>query len=459
MTPAHEIEPTSSELERRLTRIFHTLTHAALAALAVGCGNEHAGGGERPSNSELLACGATGGAVTRGPVGQPEIPFLGIVAQSLPEDGAPLPRGPYTWQRVAQGVACSGVSELAECERRLDAATASPGCNANPCPNFAVVREGDTFARITAREELLALLGDIDNTSEAILLATFDGHPSSCQHNGESNPPITGTLASPTEGGYRVSTVHEECGNGIYRDVALVTHDGEYQQLERRKVGDSQCVIGRKPVALREAEEPRSATAIGTFLAKAARLEAASVYAFRQLARELLALDAPESLVSATLSAMADELRHAREMTRVARAYGAEVQLPEVAEVPLRTALEIALDNASEGCVRETFGALVATHQAASAKSRVVREAMVRIAQDETRHATLSWELARWLDTRIDGRERARVADTRRATASALARELDMGLTERECAELGYPTPTVASSLLEGLAAQLLKVA
>ena len=47
----------------------------------------------------------------------------------------------------------------------------------------------------------------------------------------------------------------------------------------------------------------------------------------------------------------------------------------------------IAIENAVEGCVRESFGALLATWQAKTAGDARVRAAMKRIARDETRHA------------------------------------------------------------------------
>ena len=55
-----------------------------------------------------------------------------------------------------------------------------------------------------------------------------------------------------------------------------------------------------------------------------------------------------------------------------------------------RRPVEIARENAEEGCVRETFGALLAAHQAAYACDPEVREVMTRIAGDELRHAALA---------------------------------------------------------------------
>ena len=53
-------------------------------------------------------------------------------------------------------------------------------------------------------------------------------------------------------------------------------------------------------------------------------------------------------------------------------------------------------ENAREGCVRETFGALIAMHQAERAGDPIIRRAMRRIAEEETRHAELAWEVASW---------------------------------------------------------------
>lgn len=54
------------------------------------------------------------------------------------------------------------------------------------------------------------------------------------------------------------------------------------------------------------------------------------------------------------------------------------------------------VDNAVEGCARETWAAMVALHQARFAEDRSVRAAFTAIARDELAHAALSWDLARW---------------------------------------------------------------
>jgi hypothetical protein len=65
---------------------------------------------------------------------------------------------------------------------------------------------------------------------------------------------------------------------------------------------------------------------------------------------------------------------------------------------PARSLEELAVENAVEGCVRETYGALTAIWQARTAKDPSVAAAVRRIARDETRHAALSWANQRSLE-------------------------------------------------------------
>jgi hypothetical protein len=159
------------------------------------------------------------------------------------------------------------------------------------------------------------------------------------------------------------------------------------------------------------------------------------------LARELRSLDAPRALVCAAERAARDEVRHTRSMNALARRFGVHPRLPRIASPAPRSLESIACENAAEGCVRETFGALIATWQAKAARDRDVRAAMELIAVDETRHAALSWRVSRWTDTRLSREAKKRVADARRAALREL--EVELGLrVPRELVELaGYPRP------------------
>jgi hypothetical protein len=58
---------------------------------------------------------------------------------------------------------------------------------------------------------------------------------------------------------------------------------------------------------------------LGDFLARCAQLEAASVFSFSRLVRELEAYGAPKHLIARTRQARADEVRHAAVVGALAR--------------------------------------------------------------------------------------------------------------------------------------------
>jgi len=214
------------------------------------------------------------------------------------------------------------------------------------------------------------------------------------------------------------------------------------------------CVTGRRPEGL-TFNKLSGPGEVARFLAETAYLEAASVDAFERLARELQAHGAPARLVTASRRAARDEVRHARVTKRLAERAGATVPACRVEPGPVRRLEEIAIENATEGCVRETFGAAIAMMQAARAGDTQVRRAMKLIARDETRHAELSWAVAHWIDTQLDAGARRRVRDARTQAARALmldaAQEPHASLT----VHLGIPSATQARAALGELNAAL----
>jgi len=182
----------------------------------------------------------------------------------------------------------------------------------------------------------------------------------------------------------------------------------------------SNCTTGRRPAGFVAGSSLESA-GLGGYFAEIALLEAASVHAFRFLRDELRHHRAPEALVRAAERARQDEVRHARVTGALARRYGARVRKPKVEKTTLRSLEAMAVENAIEGCVRETYGALLATHQGRAATDPVVRAAYIRIAKDETQHAALAWRVAAWLDSRLDDDARERVLEARRKASRNLA--------------------------------------
>ncbi len=179
------------------------------------------------------------------------------------------------------------------------------------------------------------------------------------------------------------------------------------------------CVTGRRPAGLRM-PLLLEASGVGAYFADLARLEAASVDAFRILHGELRAHGAPKKLVRAAARAARDEVRHTRSTSALARRFGTRPRHIEVDRGAPRSIEVMAIENAVEGCVRETYGALLATWQAHAASDPVVRSAMMRIARDETKHAALSWSVGQWLARRLDRAAKRKVEQAKRAAVAEL---------------------------------------
>jgi hypothetical protein len=229
-------------------------------------------------------------------------------------------------------------------------------------------------------------------------------------------------------------------------------------ELETTKAGDkvlvvkvmSACPAGRRPVGYAGAEA--GGDSVGAWLARQAALEAASVPAFRMLARELAAHRAPARLIAAAEAAAIDEVRHARVVAELARHRGAEVAWPSVTGGGVRPLLDVAIDNEIEGCVRETAGAAVCWRQAMTAGDAGVRAAMAEIAGDETRHAELAAEISTWARG-VLGPRGAALLDRARVDAEAeLAAELSAPAGLQLQYELGLPAPTDAAAMVAALA-------
>jgi hypothetical protein len=102
------------------------------------------------------------------------------------------------------------------------------------------------------------------------------------------------------------------------------------------------------------------------------------------------------------------------------------------------TLAELARQNAVEGQVGETIGALVATCQARAAAPEL-RGVFASIARDEARHAELAHQLARWLEPRLTASERTMVADARQSAITRRRPDVGCDLGERDRALLGIP--------------------
>lgn len=214
------------------------------------------------------------------------------------------------------------------------------------------------------------------------------------------------------------------------------------------------CIGGRRPEAFAPGSNA-SPCATGAWLARMAQLEAASVPAFQRLRAELLLHDAPIELIHTAEQAIRDERRHAYTVGRLARAHGAKWEKPQSAQLDVRSLESVALENATEGCVRETFGAMQALWQAQAARDPEIRAAMQVIAEEETRHAELAWAVDAWAAERLSPEARSRIEMARSEAMEELRAELSRQPPLTVVDELGVPDARASTLLFEQLRAQL----
>lgn len=418
--------------------------HALLLALGApgvaGCGPS--AGIEGDSSFVPAACD---------PKGIPS--YLAGLDPSPPADGMILTEqyvdGPL--QVVEQaGTPCSGASDTHACQVAL--------MRESSLLNFVIGTYGQAPARyqfratrgdeveiITSYDDLRAFLAPVNTPAEAVLAAS-EGYDVICGRSG----------SRPVADGFEVQLFQYPGCDGRTRYLLHVDQAGNVSKRssEVEHEADPGCVVGRRPAGLELCSLPER-DALAAHFARSAELEAASVHAFDTLIAELRAHGAPAPLLDRAARAGRDEVRHARDVARLARSFGGRVRRPRVARVAPRSLEEVALENAVEGCVRETYGALIAAHQSRCAGNRRVRALYARIARDETRHAALSLDVAAWAAPRLSAAARQRVDAASRRALAALHASLQAPFAEPLISAAGLPRPEVATALLQQLHAAL----
>lgn len=183
---------------------------------------------------------------------------------------------------------------------------------------------------------------------------------------------------------------------------------------------------------------------VARWIAESAADEAASVRSFRALRSECGRLGVLREFRSRLNRAAQDEVRHARIMERLAWARGAARPKQKFARIRPRPLVDIARENAREGCVAETFAALLTVHQAHNAPDPELRAALLPVAADECEHAELAWALHRALLYELTPADRETVHRELLEGIAALACDEgggSPGLPEQARATLGLPEP------------------
>lgn len=180
------------------------------------------------------------------------------------------------------------------------------------------------------------------------------------------------------------------------------------------------AVEGRGHADIAKLTEATGSSELARYFVRAYHAEASSVGAFLQLRAELRQHNVSEDLQQRCLQAAVEEIHHARMMAKLAG--DADCALPELSfgDVPQRSLFELALDNAVEGCIFETFSALKAQYQAQHATDSRILAVMKVIAQDETRHAQLAWDIHQVLMAQLSDSEQQQIVEAQRSAAQRI---------------------------------------
>jgi hypothetical protein len=170
-----------------------------------------------------------------------------------------------------------------------------------------------------------------------------------------------------------------------------------------------------------DAPETKGGSSAHRFAAMA-YLEAVSVQAFTRLERELRAHGATAKLVRDARCAAGDERRHTTIMSTLARRRGVVPQMPSASnDSTIRPLFEVALENAVEGCVRETYGAVMGLVEAKTGADEETRRALQAVAADECEHAELAWAVHDWAMSRLAPAQREQIREHMHDAIEAIA--------------------------------------
>jgi hypothetical protein len=190
---------------------------------------------------------------------------------------------------------------------------------------------------------------------------------------------------------------------------------------------------------------------VGDYFARLAELEEASVEAYRLLATELTEVDAPATFIRTARRSAKDKERQAGLIASLARRFGGLPVTPEILETTGRSLEVVAIHNAAEGCIRETYASLVAAMQAERAEDKVIRAAMLTIARDEAEQSTFAWNIGAWLEMQLSTEARARYATAARAAVKDLRAEAYTPYPEAMRKIAGLPSVRDALALIDHL--------
>lgn len=433
---------------RQFRRLLHALLLSSGCCASVGCD-----GSASPTEMPERATCADLTKATRytGLTLSPGVDGIAFATRPLTSDGLTK-----TLRLASLGAPCSTAKDPGACDAKAtalleDPASAGWTLNTNPAcgmcydgiTDLAVITTGDDV-RLATLDDVLAAAAPVETRDEAALFVALRGRAIDCGSNNVRSEPDGWTFKHTSSS---CSGESWEIFTKVTAATGAVTSAGNRQLSE----ADNGCVEGRRPAHLAPTGVPWLSSVSACF-SEIAHMEAAAVLAFDELEASLVALGAPEELLARVRVARADEVAHADVTARLAARFGGTPSTPRVAAGAREpTALQLALENATEGCVREAYGALVAAYQASHARDPEIRAAFRRIAIDEGEHAELSFALDAWLRTLLGEAERRKVDDA----MDGAWRALEIACTEEPAPEVvaiaGVPTARDARAILAQL--------
>ncbi len=267
--------------------------------------------------------------------------------------------------------------------------------------------------------DLVDWLGPPESLEEAFLVARTDGHIIEAR----AGRPVL--YAEDEEGAWFLGYYHQD---SEFKGIVLKVHpDHTVETIHEAFRSDMPTpIVGRLCSGVRLAEGHPGHT-----FAAYAGLEAAAAIAFDRMADQLAHLGAPEDLIAACHTAADEERVHTALQTGLAAEQGLQPVPVEVDPFVPVDLFSFALDNRLEGCIRETFGAMVGRFQADHLPPGRLRDIWQQIATDEEGHAALSWRIAAWAE--------AQLTDAQREVLDARSEALLAGLVDGHDAPAGLP--------------------
>lgn len=442
---------------RRFRRVIRAVLLSAGPCLTVACSSNVT---EMPDRAQCIDLTAASryGALTLA-AGIDGIAFATRTSNRTPDPSSATPTAPL--QRIAPlGAPCSGASDRDACARRIDELLGDPSssgwdlvesdcydCSQTRTTDLAVITAGNDV-RLAKLDDVVRATAPVSTRDEAATILRIKGYSLDCDMNN----------VRPEGDGWTFKRTTSSCSGEKWEYFyKVLAASGQVVEAGKNQVSeaDSNCIEGRRPANL-ALTGVSWLSSLSACFGEIAHMEAAAVLAFDELQDRLRSLGAPPELLARAARARADEVAHAAVTARLAHRFGATLAAPRVETAagiqPKLSLLQLALENAVEGCVREAYGALVAAFQGAHASDAEVRAAFTRIALDETEHAELSFAIDAWLAPQLTADERRRVEDAKMQAWLDLAASCSVEPAAEVVAVAGIPSATQARDLLAQLA-------